>query len=326
MAGGQERILKRRIKSVEATKKITRAMELIAGSRIVKAQQRVRAARPYSERVTGVIQNLAAAGAASDHPLLADPTDVTKIGYIVISADRGLAGGYNGNVLRLVERCVKEDVAAGTDYALITAGKKGTAYFRFREYGIHSHFEGFSDAPTYEDARVMASEATDLFESGEVQQIKLVYTQFLSLGVQQAVVVPFVPLDRTQLEETEATGPKPLYEFEPDPTTILERLLPRYAEARLFSAMLESAASEHAARQRAMKAATDNAEDLVTTLSRVMNRGRQDAITTEIMEIVGGAEALKSDGKLVSDDLLADSIEGRREKIYASLVQPHATD
>ncbi len=327
MAGGQERILRRRIKSVEATKKITRAMELIAGSRIVKAQQRVKAAKPYSEKVTKVIQNLATAGAASDHPLLADPSDVTKIGYIVVTADRGLAGGYNGNVLRLTERLIKEDAAAtGADYELIIAGKKGNAYFKFRKYNIHAHLEGFSDAPTYEDARVMAREATDLFESGEVQQVKLVYTQFLSLGVQQAVAVPFVPLDRSELEEEESDTVKPLYEFEPDPTAILERLLPRYAEARLFSAMLEAAASEHAARQRAMKAATDNAEDLITTLSRVMNRARQDAITTEIMEIVGGAEALKSDGKLVSDDLLSDSIEGRREKIYASLGQPNMTE
>lgn len=326
MAGGQERILKRRIKSVEATKKITRAMELIAGSRIVKAQQRVKAARPYSEKVTGVIQNLAAGGGASDHPLLKDPEEITKIAYIVITADRGLCGGYNTNILRLTERAIAEQTAAGVDYELVLAGKKANGYFRYREYRINDNFEGFSDAPSYEDARRVAETATKLFESGEVQQVKLVYTRFKSLGNQEAVIAPFVPLDKSELEETEPGKAKPLYEFEPGPDAILERLLPRYAEARLYSALLEGAASEHAARQRAMKAATDNAEDLITTLSRIMNRARQDAITTEIMEIVGGAEALKSDGSLVSNDLLADSIEGRREQMYASLGQLNSTE
>lgn len=317
MAGGQERILRRRIKSIDSTKKITRAMELIAASRIVKAMGRVQAAKPYSEKITSVISNLAGGGAGVDHPLLREPGEITKIAYVVVTADRGLCGGYNNNVLRMMEREIESRRSDGVDYELILCGKKANGYFRFRDFRIHAAFEGFSDQPDYADARAVAESATALFEAGEVQQVKLAYTQFLSVGSQEASLAPLMPLDPTSVgidgaEDADSGG----YEFEPEPSVIIDRLLPRYAEARLYAALLESSASEHAARQRAMKAATDNAEDLKTTLSRVMNRARQDAITTEIMEIVGGAEAMSQGTELVNDDLLSDSIEARNPDLF----------
>ncbi len=308
MASGQERVLRRRIKSVQSTKKITKAMELISASRIAKAQERVAAARPYSERITDVIRNLAAAGAGGDSPLLNPRPEVTTVAYVVVAADRGLAGGYNSTVIRATERAMTADREAGRQTALITVGKKATGYFRFRGWEIAESFTGFTDDPSYEDARAVASYVAERFESGEYSEVQLAYTQFLSLGSQVAQVVQYMPLDTTALTEgVEADGLSADYEFEPSPSGILERLLPRYAEARLYAALLDSAASEHAARQRAMKSATDNAEEMIIKLSRVMNRARQDAITTEIMEIVGGAEALRQ-SQTDSTDLLIDQV------------------
>jgi len=304
MAGGKERVLRRRIKSVQSTKKITRAMELIAATRVAKAQQRVQAARPYSEQITSVIQHMAEAGGVGDHPLLRPAPDVRKVAYVVISGDRGLAGAYNSNVIRAAEREVQARRSEGLDYSLVVCGKKGVGYFRFRGYKIDAEFTGMSDTPTYEDARRVADRISELFESGEVQEVVLVYTRFLSVGTQRVTVRQFMPLTGVGAEEP-ASGASADYEFEPGPGEILSRLLPRYVEARLFAAMLDAAASEHAARQRAMKSATDNADELITKLSRVMNRARQDSITTEIMEIVGGAEALRS-GQTGDSDLLAD--------------------
>jgi len=318
MAGGQERILRRRIRSIDATKKITRAMELIAASRIVKAMGRVQAAKPYSEKVTSVIANLASGGGGVDSPLLNQVGDVTKVAYIVVCADRGLCGGYNNNVLRSVERAIAAGQARGEDYELILSGKKAAAYFKFRGYRIGDASEGYSDQPTYADAKRVAEVATSLFESGEVQKVVLAYTQFLSMGSQEVTHATFMPLDPAAIgdDAEDGGGLQGGYEFEPEPGLILARLLPRYAEARLFAAMLEASASEHAARQRAMKAATDNAEDLKINLTRVMNRARQDAITTEIMEIVGGAEALEQGGDLIAEDLLADTIEARVADLF----------
>ncbi len=311
MAGGKERTLRRRIKSVQSTKKITKAMELIAASRIVKAQQRVAAARPYSEEITEVIRSLAAGGAELDHALLRQPEEVSKVAFVLITADRGLAGAYNSNVIRAGERALKAEQEKGRDYSLVIAGKKGESYFRFRGYDIDATFSGMSEQPTYEDARSVAAEVTRAFEEGEVGLVYLVYTQFLSVGTQKVQVRQFMPLDQSALEDAAGgDGPQAAYEFEPAPSEILERLLPRYVEARLFAAMLDAAASEHAARQRAMKAATDNAEELITKLSRVMNRARQETITTEIMEIAGGAEALRR-GKSDEVDYLPDTLVHR---------------
>lgn len=311
MAGGQERILRRRISSIDATKKITRAMELIAASRIVKAQGRVRSAKPYSEKVTDVIANLAGGGAGVDHPLLKQADEVTRVAYVVIAADRGLCGGYNNNVLRAVERAIAADLAQGRQYALVISGKKAAGYFSFREYEVHASYEGFSDQPNYSDAKTMAESVAELFENGDVQEVRLAYTRFLSMGTQEVTVDQFMPLEASEIgadasENTAGGG----YEFEPEPAEILSRLLPRYVEARLYAALLEGSASEHAARQRAMKAATDNAEDLKTNLTRIMNRARQEAITTEIMEIVSGSEAMSDDGDGDLDDAITQSLEG----------------
>ncbi len=295
MAGGQERILRRRIKSVQATKKITRAMELIAASRIAKAQQKVAQAVPYSDRITAVVQNLAAAGGEATSPLL-QPREVKKVLYVVLTADRGLCGGYNANVERAAEGEIKKDALKGIDYELVTVGRKGQGYFRFRGYTIVRDFGGFSDNPSYLNARAIASYVVGRYMREQVDAVRLVYTRFVTPGFQEVVVRPLAPLEREILgagADENAAQAVASYEYEPNPTTILDALLPRYAEARVYAALLNAAASEHAARQRAMKAATDNAEELITNLSRVMNRARQDAITTEIMEIVGGAEALR---------------------------------
>lgn len=306
MAGGQERILRRRIKSVQSTKKITRAMELIAASRIVKAQARVKAAQPYSDGITEVVRDLAAAGAGRGNPLLQPRDEVKKVAYVAIAADRGLCGGYNSSVIRAAEKQIKVNLAQKQAYSLITVGRKVEGYFRFREFEVDAAFSGFSDAPTYENAREIAAAITSRFVDGEIDVVTLVYTRFKSAGSQEVVIVPLMPLEQDGLSQPadEAGGAvSASYEFEPSPDAILDALLPRYAEARIFAALLNAAASEHAARQRAMKAATDNAEDLINSLTRVMNRARQDSITTEIMEIVGGAEALKS-GKSTEDELL----------------------
>jgi F-type H+-transporting ATPase subunit gamma len=333
MAGGQERILKRRIRTVQSTKKITRAMELIAASRIVKAQARVKAARPYSDQITEVIHHLAQGGAGVSSPLLKPRDEIKKVAYIVLTADRGLCGAYNSTVIRQAERSLKAQQNLGRDYSLILVGKKADGYFRFRKYRIDATFTGMSDQPTYEDARQVAQAVTAPFEAGEIDQVQLVYTQFLSAGLQEVTEVTLMPLDPGGLgidataspdavaaaAETAAhDGPSPSYEFEPGADEILTRLLPRYVEARIFAAQLDAAASEHAARQRAMKAATDNADDLIKSLSRVMNRARQEQITTEIMEIVGGAEAMRGGGQLVNTDLLSDTIEARHADLFRS--------
>ncbi len=287
MAGGKERVLRRRIGSVQNTKKITRAMELIAATRVVKAQQRARKAKPYAEQITSVNGN---------HPLLRRAEKVNRVGVIVISSDRGLAGPYNSSVIKAAERQVQNARSEGAGYSLIIVGKKARDYFAFRNYEILSYTDGISDNPTYDDARRVAEEVAALFTDSYVDRVELVYTEFLSLGSQRVTTRRFLPLEST--ETIGAGGDAGIggsFEFEPSPEGVLEALLPRYVEARLFGALLESAASEHANRQRAMKAATDNAEELITKLSREMNQARQDAITTEIMEIVGGAEALGDD-------------------------------
>jgi len=299
MAGGQERILKGRIRTMQATKKITRAMELIAGSRIVKAQQRVHAAVPYSEQITEVVKDLAAAGASSDSPLLSDRPEIKNSCYVVITADRGLCGGYNAGVQRAAEGEIKADVLDGRGYEIIPVGKKAESYFKFRDYELGQAFQGFSDNPTYDDAKAIGQHVVALYASGHVDKVELVYTRFITPGSQEVVLRPLVPLSTETVMggdgkagSTDGTGSD--YEFEPDPSTILDTLLPRYVEARVYAALLNAAASEHAFRQRAMKSATDNAEELIRTLSITMNRARQASITTEIMEIVSGAEALGS--------------------------------
>ena len=310
MAGGQERILKRRIKTVQATKKITRAMELIAASRIARAQERVRQAVPYSEQITEVVKDLAAAaGAEVRSPLLEPRPDVRREAFLVLVADRGLCGGYNSSVLRAAEGEVKRIALEGKEYGLISVGRKAETYFRFRGYHAEASFTGFSERPTYADAKAIATSVMGMYERGEIDRLEIIYTRFISAGVQEVLQRPLIPLDRDVVEGGDAmpatvdghAGPQASYEFEPSPDAILDTLLPRYVEARIYAALLNAAASQQAARQRAMKAATDNAEELIKSYTRVMNRARQDTITTEIMEIVGGAEALSAGKKPETD-------------------------
>lgn len=302
MAGAQERVLRRRIAKFSNMKKITRAMELIAATRVAKAQAQANAARPYAEHITQVIQDLAAGGADVNHPLLRPVEDVKKVGVLVLAGDRGLAGAYNSHVIRLAEREVQAARADGHEYAIVTVGRKAEAYFKFRHYDIDASYAGFTERPGYEDAAAVAARITEMFVNGGCDRINLVYTRFVSMGTQEAVVRRFLPLETTSViaEQGDAEA-RAGFEFEPSANAVLESLLPRYVESRVYSALLEAAASELASRQRAMKAATDNAEELIIKYTRKMNQVRQDAITTEIMEIIGGAEALSGDDAKSAD-------------------------
>jgi F-type H+-transporting ATPase subunit gamma len=317
MAGGQERILRRRIRSVQSTKKITRAMELIAASRIVRAQARVEAAVPYSDQITEVVHDLADAGGGEvESPYLVPRPEIRRVGHIVITADRGLCGAYNSSVLRAAEGEIEEHREVGRDSSVFVVGRKGESYFRYRRYPVEASFTGFSDQPSYEDARRIAAAVREPFLDGRIDMVQIVYTRFVTVGSQEVVVRPLMPLERDVVRDEderarEGEGPRAGYEFEPGPGEILERLLPRYVEARIFAALLNAAASEHAARQRAMKAASDNADELIVSLRRVMNRARQDAITTEITEIVGGAEALRHAGQEGAEEPFGEDLRAR---------------
>jgi F-type H+-transporting ATPase subunit gamma len=300
MAGSQERVLRRRIRSIQSTRKTTRAMELIAASRIVRAQQRIAGGRPYVERIDSLASDLVGAPGTGHHRLIEPPDPLRRVALVVITSDRGLCGAYNTQVLRTVERVLAEHGSEGHELMLVIVGRRGQSYLRFRGYDIEHAVVGITDRPTYLDARRVADMVVGPFVDGEVDQIELISTRFVSAGsqrVEHRVVVP-VPahLGAAQEEGDDDAVGRVDFDAEPSEEEILDRLLPSLIEAQLFLALLDASASEHASRQRAMKAATDNADDLVTTLRRVMNRARQDTITTEIMDIVGGAEALRQVG------------------------------
>jgi F-type H+-transporting ATPase subunit gamma len=299
MAGGQERVLRRRIRSVQSTRKITKAMELIAASRIVRAQNRIAANRPYRLGMEKILRITAAADPAAAKRLLGTPEAPQTVGILAIVGDRGLAGSYNSGVFRATERLVSEHVANGAAVTLWTVGKKAPSYFRYRGIPVERSFPGIADRPEFVDARAIAATVTGPFVAGEMELVQLVSTRFISAGTQKVEMQQMLPLPLPE-EDDEADkaerAPSHLVgytEFEPEPKKLLAALAPRAAEAEIFAALLEGAASFFTAQQRAMAAATDNADELVRTLTRVMNRARQDAITTEIMEIVGGAEALR---------------------------------
>ena len=291
--GAQLRVVRRRIRSVQSTKKITRAMELIASSRIVKAQQRVEASRPYAVQLTQAMEDVArnAAGALG-HPLLEDRPDPARAGVLIVTSDRGLAGAYNANVLKVGEELLRSVRARGLEPILYVIGKKGVGYFRFRGVAARATWQGFSEVPPYEKAEEIGRALMQDFADGQIDELHCAYTDFRSAFTLRATAKRFLPIAP---EEVGAHAPgvvPPEYLFEPEPEQILDHLLPQYLITKVYAALLESAASENAARRRAMKAATDNAEDLIKILTRQANRARQDEITTEIMEIVGGAEAL----------------------------------
>ena len=306
MPAGLERQLRRRIRSVQSTQKITRAMELIAASRIPRAQQAIVAARPYAERLRDVASELAADPEAAGHWVFgggaSDPGEgpawaassggAARAGepagpvVVVLGADRGLAGAFNLFVHRAADELIAELVGRGQQPCLVVVGRKAAAHFRLRGRAPAAHFEGFCDRPHFDDARQVVAAVSEALQAG-AGAVYVVSTRFLSPGSQRVESRRLVPLER---EERRGTT---VFEFEPGPAEIMDVLLPRWLEAEVFVALLESAASFHVSQQRAMAAATDNADELIKALTRHMNRARQDSITTEIMEIVGGAEALR---------------------------------
>ena len=301
MPAGQERALRRRIRSIRSTQKITRAMELIAASRILRAQQAMAAARPYAEHMREVVADISSAPEASGHWVFSGRGDRAVV--IVLAGDRGLSGAFNATVLRAGNELANRLGQRGAAPAVIGVGRKAQSYFSFRGRQLSALFQGFTDRPHFEDARQIVGAVKEELDKGDVGEIHLVSTRFASVGSQVVEDRRLVPLDAPSKDSHGEPGPggtsdhrgATIFEFEPDPQEILDRLLPEWLEAEIYMALLESAASFHVAQQRAMKAATDNADDLITSLQRAMNRARQDAITTEIMEIVGGAEALREE-------------------------------
>lgn len=292
---GQLREYRRRIRSVQSTKKITKAMELIAASRIAKARARVAASRPYAEEITRVISAVASQTTIR-HPLTTEHSAPTRAAVVVITSDRGLAGGYSANALRRAGELMELLREEGKSAELYAVGRKAVTYYRFRGRPLTGEYTGFSEQPSYADAKSVADALITAFteptESGGVDEIHLVYTEYVSAMTQTPVAHRLLPMVLRVYAEEPPSGPLPNYEFEPSAEEVLDALLPRYVESRLYAALLESAASESAARQRAMKSATDNAQELITSYTRQANRARQDAITQEISEIVGGANAL----------------------------------
>ena len=294
--GAQLRAVRRRIRSVQSTAKITRAQELIASSRIIKAQQRLNAAAPYARELTRAVEAVVSRSENIDHPLTQPVLSPTRAAVVILTSDRGFCGGFNANVLREAQslRALLESQRIET--LTYVAGRKGIGWHRFRGREMVAEWSGFSDTPRQENAAEITRSLLDAFNrptpDGGVDEIHVVYTRFVSMLTQEAVVHRLLPLAIEPTEEPPPTGPLPIYEFEPSPEDVLNALLPWYVESRIFQAMLDSAASEIAARRRAMKSATDNANELIEQLSREANKARQAEITQEISEIVGGANAL----------------------------------
>ena len=288
-----------RIRSTESMKKITRAMELIAASRIIKAQQRAQAAAPYARELTRAVSAVATFSNV-DHALTLEPEDPKKAAVLIVTSDRGLAGAYSSSVLKEAERLIEKLKGEGKDVDLYISGRKGEAYFKFRQRPVARAWTGFSDQPTYDVAAEIGATLIDTFlaEEGDqdlsgVDEVHVVYTRFRSMLSQEPTAVRLLPLEVVEGTEPPAEGDLlPLYEFEPSPSEVLDSLLPRYVQSRIFFALLQAAASELAARQKAMKSATDNADELIKKYKRIANQARQAGITQEISEIVGGVNAL----------------------------------
>ncbi|MEV0051630.1 F0F1 ATP synthase subunit gamma [Saccharopolyspora shandongensis] len=304
----QLRELRNRIRSVKSTRKITKAQELIATSRIMKAQARVEASRPYAEEITNVLSALADVSTL-DHPLLTERTNPKRAGVLVVTSDRGFCGGYNANVIKAAEELQALLREQGKEPVLYVIGRKGETYYRFRQRKIEASWTGFSDRPDYANAAEIGETLVKAFLAGSddylddggpdgklgVDELHLVHTEFVSMLTQRPEVRRVAPLEVEYSDEPVKTL-KSTYEFEPDAETLFAALLPKYIKTRLFAGLLDSAASEHAARRTAMKSATDNADELIRNLSREANQARQAQITQEISEIVGGVEALSSAG------------------------------
>jgi F-type H+-transporting ATPase subunit gamma len=290
----QLRQVRARIRAVQSIAKITRAQELIASSRIIRAQQRVRAAQPYARELTRAVEAVISRSTAVNHPFTTERENPSRAAVLILTSDQGFAGAYNANVLRESARLRELLHERGLEPVLYVTGRKGVGWHRFRQLDMAGTWSGFSAAPTYRDAEQVTTTLLEAFtaETGGVDEIHIVSTDFVSMLTQRASVRRIVPLEIEETEEESPSGPLPQYEFEPSPEVVLDALLPQYVASRIYYAMLEAAASELASRRRAMKAATDNANDLIETLTRDANNARQAEITQEISEIVGGAEAL----------------------------------
>ena len=295
--GAQLRVYKRRIRSVSATKKITKAMEMIAASRVVKAQRKVAASTPYATELTRAVTAVGT-GSNTKHPLTTEAENPTRAAILLLTSDRGLAGAFNSNAIKAAEQLTERLEREGRQVDTYIVGRRGVAHYNFRERKVAESWTGFTDEPSYADAKKVAAPLIEAIEKdtaeGGVDELHIVYTEFVSMMTQTALDARLLPLRLEEVaEETKSEGEiLPLYDFEPSAEDVLDALLPRYVESRIYNALLQSAASKHAATRRAMKSATDNAGELINTLSRLANAARQAEITQEISEIVGGASAL----------------------------------
>ena len=294
--GAQLRLVRRRIGTVQSIAKITRAQELIASSRIVRAQQQMRAAEPYARELTRAVEAVISRSTTINHPFTEEPENPSRAAVLILTSDQGFAGAYNANVLRESARLRQLLRDRGIEPVLYVAGRKGVSWHRFRELDLADSWSGFSAAPRYRNAQEIATTLLEAFnaEDGGVDEIHLVSTEFVSMLTQRPAARRVLPLQIEDTDEPSPSGPLPQYEFEPGPAEVLDALMPQYVASRIFYAMLEAAAAELASRRRAMKAATDNAGDLLETLTRQANNARQAEITQEISEIVGGATGLAS--------------------------------
>jgi F-type H+-transporting ATPase subunit gamma len=292
----QLRAVRARIRAVKSIAKITRAQELIASSRIIRAQQRTRAAEPYSRELTQAVEALVSRSGSLTHPMVSEPAMIRRAAVLILTSDGGFCGAYNANVLREASRLRQRNSDSDVENVTYVAGRKGIAWHRFRDIQVQQEWSGFSARPSYTDAESVASALLEAFEAssdeGGVDEIYLVSTEFISMLTQRPAVRRLLPMKIEEREGERPGGPLPSYEFEPSTDVVLDALLPQYVASRIYYAMLEAAASELAARRRAMKAATDNANDLLDRLTREANNARQAEITQEISEIVGGANAL----------------------------------
>jgi F-type H+-transporting ATPase subunit gamma len=290
----QLRQVRRRIASVQSIGKITRAQELIASSRIVRAQQQMREAEPYSRELTRAVEAVISRSSTIDHPFTKEPENPQRAAVLILTSDQGFAGAYNANVLRESARLRQTLNERGVEPVLYVAGRKGVGWHRFRELELAGSWTNFSAAPRYANAQEISEQLLEVFnaDEGGVDEIHLVSTEFVSMLTQRPVARRLLPLEIEETDEPSPSGPLPQYEFEPGPEEVLDALMPQFVASRIFYAMLEAAAAELASRRRAMKAATDNASDLLETLTREANNARQAEITQEISEIVGGANAL----------------------------------
>ncbi|ASD21375.1 MULTISPECIES: F0F1 ATP synthase subunit gamma [Cryobacterium] len=295
--GAQLRVYRQKIKSAQTTKKITRAMELISASRIQKAQARVAASTPYSRAITQAVSAVATYSNV-EHVLTTEPEVINRAAVVIFASDRGLAGAFSSQVLREAEQLSELLRNQGKDVVYYLVGRKALAYFSFRRRVSEQSWTGGTDRPEFDTAQEIGDALLSAFlreaDDGGVDEIHIVYNRFVSMVTQVPQVVRLLPLEVVEGEAGDVPATLPLYEFEPDPETVLDALLPVYIESRIFNAMLQSAASEHASRQKAMKSASDNADKLIKDFTRLSNNARQTEITQQISEIVGGADALSS--------------------------------